>query len=112
MNKEKDKKYFVKSKSEKETDGKDNDTQSFKSSIKLNEKRKTTNVCKKNWIAQQSSKTTKKQKFVASLLLCHILLQFFLPYSHFISKVPPTNIRYYYITLIENLVIKYLLNTK
>ena len=110
MNKEKDKKYFVKSKSEKETDEKDNDTQSIKSSIKRNEKR-TINVCKKNWIAQQSSKTTKKQKFVASLLLCHILLQFFLPYSHFISKVPP-NTRYYYITLIENLVIKYLLNTK
>ncbi|XP_018368720.1 PREDICTED: vitamin K-dependent gamma-carboxylase [Trachymyrmex cornetzi] len=85
MNKEKDEKYFVKSKSEKETDEKDNDTRSFKNSIKLNEKG-ATNVYKKNWIAQQSPKTTRKQKFVASLLLCHILLQFFLPYSHFISK--------------------------
>ncbi|EGI61953.1 PREDICTED: vitamin K-dependent gamma-carboxylase [Acromyrmex echinatior] len=85
MNKEKDKKCFIKSKSEKKTDEKDNDTQSLKNSIKVNEKG-ATNVCKKNWIAQQSPKTTRKQKFVASLLLCHILLQFFLPYSHFISK--------------------------
>ncbi|XP_053596618.1 vitamin K-dependent gamma-carboxylase isoform X1 [Microplitis demolitor] len=31
-------------------------------------------------------KPTKKQKFVVSLLLVHIFLQFFLPYSHFITK--------------------------
>lgn len=36
----------------------------------------------------KSSKTTKRQKFVASLLLCHVFLQCFLPYSHFITKVP------------------------
>lgn len=91
MNKEKNEKYFVKPKSEKETDEKDNDTQSSKDSIKLN-KKGATNVCKRIWIAQKSPKNTRKQKFVASLLLCHILLQFFLPYSHFISKVPPINI--------------------
>ncbi|KAK2580809.1 hypothetical protein KPH14_011543 [Odynerus spinipes] len=31
-------------------------------------------------------KVTKKQKFVVSMLLIHIALQFFLPYSHFITK--------------------------
>lgn len=32
-------------------------------------------------------KVTKKQQFVVSMLLLHIALQFFLPYSHFITKV-------------------------
>nr|XP_050847817.1 vitamin K-dependent gamma-carboxylase isoform X1 [Vespula vulgaris]XP_050847819.1 vitamin K-dependent gamma-carboxylase isoform X1 [Vespula vulgaris] len=31
-------------------------------------------------------KVTKKQQFVVSMLLIHIALQFFLPYSHFITK--------------------------
>lgn len=35
----------------------------------------------------QLEKVTKKQKFVVSMLLIHIALQFFLPYSHFITKV-------------------------
>ncbi|KYM96640.1 Vitamin K-dependent gamma-carboxylase [Cyphomyrmex costatus] len=85
MSEEKNKTYFVKSKLEKKPNKDDNDIQLSKNSIKLN-KKGMTNVCKKNWIAQQSPKVTKKQKFIASLLLCHILLQFFLPYSHFISK--------------------------
>ncbi|XP_046820051.1 vitamin K-dependent gamma-carboxylase [Vespa crabro] len=33
-----------------------------------------------------SKKVTKKQQFVVSMLLLHIALQFFLPYSHFITK--------------------------
>ena len=32
-------------------------------------------------------RVTKKKKFVVSLLLLHVMLQFFLPYSHFITKV-------------------------
>lgn len=32
-------------------------------------------------------KTTGRKKFVVSLLLLHVALQFFLPYSHFITKV-------------------------
>lgn len=32
-------------------------------------------------------RATKKQKFVVSLLLLYVALQFFLPYSHFITKV-------------------------
>lgn len=35
----------------------------------------------------KSAKVTRKQKFVVSLLLFHVFLQFFLPYSHFITKV-------------------------
>ncbi|XP_024877987.1 vitamin K-dependent gamma-carboxylase [Temnothorax curvispinosus] len=77
--------YSVKSKSEKKTDKKDNDTQLSNNSIKPNEK-ETTSIYKKVQITRQSSKATRKQKFVASLLLCHVVLQFFLPYSHFISK--------------------------
>lgn len=38
-------------------------------------------------ICSKSTKVTKKQKFVVSLLLFHVFLQFFLPYSHFITKV-------------------------
>ncbi|KAH0564429.1 vitamin K-dependent gamma-carboxylase [Cotesia glomerata] len=34
----------------------------------------------------KNPKPTKKQKFVVTLLLIHIFLQFFLPYSHFITK--------------------------
>lgn len=60
--------------------------QSSKNSIESNEK-ETVNICKKLQENQQPPKTTKKQKFVVSLLLCHVALQFFLPYSHFISKV-------------------------
>ncbi|OAD57753.1 Vitamin K-dependent gamma-carboxylase, partial [Eufriesea mexicana] len=37
-------------------------------------------------ICSKSAKVTKKQKFVVSLLLFHVFLQFFLPYSHFITK--------------------------
>lgn len=86
MSDKKDENYFIKSKSDKKTDEKDNDTQLSKNSLELNEK-EATSIYKKPRKAQQSSKATRKQKFVASLLLCHILLQFFLPYSHFISKV-------------------------
>lgn len=35
----------------------------------------------------KSAEVTRKQKFVVSLLLFHVFLQFFLPYSHFITKV-------------------------
>lgn len=38
-------------------------------------------------ICMKSTGPTKRQKFVVSLLLFHIFLQFFLPYSHFITKV-------------------------
>ena len=41
----------------------------------------------KNIPQVEEKKVTKKQKFVVSLLLLHIGLQFFLPYSHFITKV-------------------------
>ncbi|XP_076231158.1 gamma-glutamyl carboxylase isoform X2 [Calliopsis andreniformis] len=34
----------------------------------------------------KSTKAAKKQKFVVSLLLLHVALQFFLPYSHFITQ--------------------------
>lgn len=64
----------------------DNNPQIPESSTKLNEKDMIT-TDRKIRILQQSSKVTKKQKFVVSLLLCHVVLQFFLPYSHFISKV-------------------------
>ncbi|XP_034183188.2 gamma-glutamyl carboxylase [Osmia lignaria lignaria] len=37
-------------------------------------------------ICIKSTGPTKRQKFVVSLLLFHIFLQFFLPYSHFITK--------------------------
>lgn len=83
---EKSENYSVKLKSEEKSDEKDNETHLSKDSNKLNEK-EATNICKKMRIARQSSKSTRKQKFVASLLLCHIVLQCFLPYSHFISKV-------------------------
>ncbi|KAK9298714.1 hypothetical protein QLX08_008077 [Tetragonisca angustula] len=36
--------------------------------------------------AGKSTRVTKKQKFVVSLLLFHVFLQFFLPYSHFITQ--------------------------
>jgi hypothetical protein len=55
-------------------------------------------TCKKARETQQSSEVTKRQKFVVSLLLCHIALQFFLPYSHFITKVS-TSINYQYFAL-------------
>ncbi|XP_066594912.1 vitamin K-dependent gamma-carboxylase [Prorops nasuta] len=35
---------------------------------------------------KNTSSTTKKQKFVVSLLFVHAFLQFFLPYSHFLTK--------------------------
>ncbi|XP_076163553.1 gamma-glutamyl carboxylase isoform X2 [Ptiloglossa arizonensis] len=37
-------------------------------------------------IRPKSTGATKKQKLVVSLLLFHVVLQFFLPYSHFITK--------------------------
>ncbi|CAL7951877.1 unnamed protein product [Xylocopa violacea] len=37
-------------------------------------------------IGKKSTKVTRKQKFVVSLLLFHVFLQLFLPYSHFITK--------------------------
>ncbi|XP_031841315.2 gamma-glutamyl carboxylase isoform X1 [Nomia melanderi] len=40
-------------------------------------------VCKST---KQARGATKRQKFVVSLLLFHMVLQFFLPYSHFITK--------------------------
>lgn len=77
---------FIKSEFNKKVDKKENDMQSSKNSIESDEK-EAANTCKKLRGRQQSPKTTRKQKFVVSLLLCHIVLQFFLPYSHFISKV-------------------------
>lgn len=41
-------------------------------------------VCKRTKHARGA---TKRQRFVVSLLLFHMVLQFFLPYSHFITKV-------------------------
>ena len=38
-------------------------------------------------VGSKSTRVTKKQKFVVSLLLFHVFLQFFLPYSHFITQV-------------------------
>ena len=32
-------------------------------------------------------RTSRRQKFVVALMLCHVALQLFLPYSHFITKV-------------------------
>ncbi|XP_012228359.1 vitamin K-dependent gamma-carboxylase [Linepithema humile] len=75
--------------SEKEVNKEDYNAQSSKDSIKSDEKsneKEATSICENNWKTQQSQKVTKKQKFVVSLLLCHVALQFFLPYSHFISK--------------------------
>lgn len=83
---EKNKNDFVKLKSEGRTDEKDNGTHVSKNSAELNEK-EATSIYKKVRMARQSPRATRKQKFVASLLLCHIVLQLFLPYSHFISKV-------------------------
>ncbi|XP_011696419.1 PREDICTED: vitamin K-dependent gamma-carboxylase [Wasmannia auropunctata] len=82
---EKDKNYFVKSKSEGKVNKENNDTQLSKKSIELNEK-EAISVREKIQTARRSPRVTRKQKFVASLLLCHIVLQFFSPYSHFISK--------------------------
>ncbi|XP_024943980.1 vitamin K-dependent gamma-carboxylase isoform X2 [Cephus cinctus] len=52
--------------------------------------------CQKNQQSEQTQNPTSKQsekppvnikqKFVVALLLCHVVLQFFLPYSHFITK--------------------------
>lgn len=81
-----DEDYFIKSEFNKKADKKDNDMQSSKNSIESDEK-ETASICKKLRGYQQPPKATKKQKFVVSVLLCHIVLQFFLPYSHFISKV-------------------------
>lgn len=36
---------------------------------------------------RKSSNVTRKQKAVVTLLLFHVFMQFFLPYSHFITKV-------------------------
>lgn len=77
---------FIKSEFNKQVDKKENDMQSSKNTIEFDEK-EAASTCKKLRGRQQSPKATKKQKFVVSLLLCHIVLQFFLPYSHFISKV-------------------------
>lgn len=80
-----DENNLIKSKSKK-VDKKDNDIQLSKNLIESNEK-KATSILKRLQGCQQPRKATRKQKFVVSLLLCHIALQFFLPYSHFISKV-------------------------
>lgn len=82
------KNYFVKE-SEKEVNKEDCDVQSSEDSIKSDEKsneKEATSTCQNNRRTRQLQ-VTKKQKFVVSLLLCHVVLQFFLPYSHFISKV-------------------------
>ncbi|EZA52552.1 hypothetical protein DMN91_005843 [Ooceraea biroi] len=77
-----DQNYFLKSRSKKEIN--EEITQSRKNPIKSNEKK--ASACKNIRGTQQPPKVTKRQKFVASLLLCHIALQFFLPFSHFITK--------------------------
>lgn len=81
-----DKNYLIKSESNKKVDKKDNDIQLSKNSIESDEK-EATSILKKLQECQQPRKATRKQKFVVSILLCHVALQFFLPYSHFISKV-------------------------
>ncbi|KAG7208609.1 hypothetical protein KM043_014817 [Ampulex compressa] len=43
-------------------------------------------ILRMNRAASDTQKVTKRQKFVVSLLLLHVALQFFLPYSHFITK--------------------------
>ncbi|KAM0731318.1 Vitamin K-dependent gamma-carboxylase [Formica fusca] len=80
-----DKNYLIKSESNKKVDKKDNDIQLSKNSIESDEK-EATSILKKLQECQQPRKATRKQKFVVSILLCHVALQFFLPYSHFISK--------------------------
>lgn len=102
MRKKVDENYFTKSEFNKKVDKKDNDMQSSKNSIESDEK-EAANICKKLRRCQQSPKATRKQKFVVSVLLCHIVLQFFLPYSHFISKVSKLLIlNYYTLTLFKN----------
>lgn len=81
-----DENYLIKSESNKKVDKKDNDIQLSKNSIESDEK-EATSILKKLQECQQPRKATRKQKFVVSILLCHVALQFFLPYSHFISKV-------------------------
>ncbi|KAL0099045.1 hypothetical protein PUN28_020235 [Cardiocondyla obscurior] len=82
--KEKDKNYLVKLKFKKKINEKESDNELSKNLINLNE---IDAACfYKKLRAARLPKATRKQKFVASLLLCHIALQLFLPYSHFISK--------------------------
>lgn len=51
----------------------------------INKLQKPTNIAKIN-LNVKTKKTTKKQKFVVFFLIIYIILQFFLPYSHFITK--------------------------
>ncbi|XP_032670283.1 vitamin K-dependent gamma-carboxylase isoform X2 [Odontomachus brunneus] len=77
--------YFTGPKSEEKINKGDDDTQLPENSIESG-KEEDVNVREKIPRAQRATKVTKKQKLVVSILLCHIALQFFLPYSHFISK--------------------------
>lgn len=74
----------------------DNVTQLLEKSIKSGGEEEV-NVREKIPRALQATKVTKKQKLVVSVLLCHIALQFFLPYSHFISKVQTSPMLSYFI---------------
>ncbi|XP_070160958.1 vitamin K-dependent gamma-carboxylase [Polyergus mexicanus] len=78
-----DENYLIKSESNKKVDKKD--IQLSKNSVESEEK-EATSILKRLQECQQPRKATRKQKFVVSLLLCHVALQFFLPYSHFVSK--------------------------
>lgn len=64
----KEENYFIESKSEMESDGEDNDEQSSKNSMVINEE-KVASVCKKIRTTQKSPKVTRKQKLVTSILL-------------------------------------------
>lgn len=77
--------YFTRPESEEKINEGDDGTQLSENSIGEKED---VNVREKIPSAWRATKVTKKQKLVVSILLCHIALQFFLPYSHFISKVP------------------------
>ncbi|XP_028048732.2 vitamin K-dependent gamma-carboxylase isoform X2 [Monomorium pharaonis] len=85
---EENEKNFLNLKSPPKNNKEVNNTRSSENSIKSVEEE--TSVYKKvritRRISTSSKYTTRKQKFVASLLLCHLVLQLFLPYSHFISK--------------------------
>ncbi|XP_025156701.1 vitamin K-dependent gamma-carboxylase isoform X2 [Harpegnathos saltator] len=85
--KEIDRDYFAEPEAEEEIDGGDDNTRLPTDSTEPSEEEEEdVNVRENIPGARRTTKVTRKQKFVVSMLLCHIALQFFLPYSHFISK--------------------------
>ncbi|XP_014477597.1 PREDICTED: vitamin K-dependent gamma-carboxylase [Dinoponera quadriceps] len=84
--KERNRDYFTETESKEEiNEGDSGNKQLLENTIEPSEE-EAVNVREKIPRIRRATKVTKKQKFVVSVLLCHIALQFFLPYSHFISK--------------------------